>query len=89
MKSGLLSKCERRGEVVEQIELALEKKNLVPMYYAGGTLCIDIADDEIVMCNFDDDGMTDYEKRLIAQMYVNNKTSKHSFYRTAKRILAS
>jgi hypothetical protein len=55
-------------------------------YYVGGTLCIDDGDTPVFF-NIQDQNNTPEEAYLIAHIYVQNKTPRHSFWNTAQRII--
>ena len=48
----------QRKNALNQMRLALTNQNSVPMYYVGGTLCIDIGPECGVIVTLDMEGLT-------------------------------
>lgn len=76
----------------------LSEQNRSPAYYVGGTLCIDACGPYgLVMFNMNGtaraglDGdpfmLTQEEYKLVAKVYLKNKTTKHSFYQKAHELV--
>jgi hypothetical protein len=82
-----LYESSKRAEAVKQMKLALNEENEVSMYYCGGTLCIDIAEDELVVVVVTDGELTDEERILAAKLYIEHKTPKHHYYEFAQSVL--
>jgi hypothetical protein len=76
----------QRERALSQMKLALGQKNEVPMYYCGGTLCIDIGPEcsvTVVLSN----AMNKEERVAAARLYIQHKTESHKYYGMAKQIL--
>ena len=76
-----------RYKAVSQMRAAVLDLHTVPMYYVGGTLCIDLDSTTLVAVNLTDPELTDNEKLYAAQLYLTHKSESHSYYELAKQIV--
>ena len=81
------SNADQRKFACKQMRLALENQNEVPIHFIAATLAIDIGPEESVILSLRDTNLTNEEKYLLARLYVNHKTPKHSDYFLAKTIV--
>jgi len=70
-----------------ELSKALDFRNTYPVYFCGGTICIDFSPDVPTLVNLGDRSLTNFTLYCAAKLYIRHKTDKCAYWTTAKNLI--
>lgn len=75
-----------KDHLIGELEKIFQGKNTYPTYYCGGSLCINIGDNIIVM-SLKDENLPEDIRLIVCLLYTKYKTKSHCYYDYCLKII--